>query len=139
MANYPQYSYSQSDVSIYRTDAYGGANDDVASTEKFSSDISLESNIGATVDVRFTAIGGSPTDNFVINIYKRRNSSWDGTEEKIYSRSITQTGSEKTQPINLDLSLGAGHFRLGFKSAGATTSFDVYALYRSWRFTIATS
>lgn len=129
-------------VTMYQTDAYGGGDDDVGATEKFThasgesidllSDFNTEdSGISAAGIVKFIEAGGATgTDNFVINLYRRHNNSWTGNELPLRTTTVTNPGvasGDQEQPYEIGIAStdGPGHYRIGLKSAGSTNTFDV--------------
>jgi len=125
--------YDESDTKLYRTDGYSGTSADVNNTERYTNDIDLTVNTGAAVDFKFQ--GSGSTDDFVLSLYKRRNSVWDGNERALWSIIITSDGNEDCYHFTVDGSYGAGHFRFGMQSSGSTDTFEVDAEMRQWRST----
>ena len=125
--------YDETDTRLYKTDGYGGSNADVDNIERYTDDIDLTVATGTAVDFKFA--GSGSTDNFILYLYKRRNSIWDGNEIALWSVTITNDGSEDTYHFTIDESYGAGHFRFGMKSLGSTDTFEVDVEMRRWRST----
>lgn len=125
--------YDGEDTELYKTDGYSGSDADIDNTEKFTSDIDLTIQLGAVIDFKFDGTNG--TDNITFNLYKRRDSSWDGDEIALSTASDTNDGSEDIYTKTITESLGAGHYRFGMVSAGASTTFEMDAEMRTWRLT----
>ncbi len=146
MANYPEYEYDGSDTELYSTGAYSGSDADldntapVDNTDGYTSDIDLTQKIGIVIDFKFSEAGGAAgTDDLVLTLYKRRDSTWDGDEIAITSITVPNDGSEDIYSFTIDESFGAGYFRFALQSAGATNTFDINVDSRYYRYEIATS
>ena len=144
MATYSQYDYSGSDTELYQTNLYGGTDADldntvpVDDTDGYTSNIDLTTNIGAVIDFKFDSSG--TTDNLVLKLFKRRNSSWDGDEISISGDIIVESdGTEDIYSYTIDESWGAGHYRFSLQSSGATDTFDIDVQMRTYRYENADS
>ena len=125
------YLYDKSDIELYKTDGYGGSDTDVDATERFTDNINLTVSLGANIDIRFT--GSGRTDDLVLSLYERRDASWSGNEIAIWNTTVSSDGSESIYNFTIDGSYGAGHYRFGMKSSGATDTFEIDAEMRQWR------
>jgi hypothetical protein len=132
MARKQSIYYDSTDLDIYQTDGYSGSHTDVDNTERFTDDIDLTVNKGAVID--FTFDGDNATDDLTIKIYKRRDSSWTGNEIAWKSAlTVSNDGSEDLYTYTIPPDYGAGHYRFGLASAGATTTFEIDCSVRTWR------
>lgn len=142
-ANYPEWELDGTDTELYKTNLYSGSDADldntapVDATDGFTSDITLTQKLGCVIDLKFDASGS--TDDLVVKIYKRRESTWDGDEEPISQINYDNDGAETIVNLTLDESFGPGVFRLSMQSAGATDTFDIDVEGRYFRMEIATS
>jgi hypothetical protein len=140
MANYPEYEYAGSDTELYKTNLYTGSDSDldntapVDDTDGYTSNIDLTQNVGAIVDFKFT--GSGSTDDLVLKLFRRRDSSWDGDEIAIDTITVSNDGSEDIFSYHLK---GPGHYRFSMQSEGATDTFDIDVEMRTYRYEIATS
>lgn len=125
------YLYDKIDTELYKTDGYSGSDTDVDATERFTSDIDLTVNIGANVDFKFTGSGSA--DDLVLSLYERRDVNWGDGEIAIWSATVNNSGSESLYSFTIDSSYGAGHYRFGMKSSGATDTFEIDTEMRQWR------
>lgn len=143
MANYPEYEYGGSDTELYKTNLYGGSDADldntapVSDSDGYTSDIDLTQKVGCVIDFKFT--GSGSTDDLVLTLYKRRDSSWDGDEMAIGSWTVDNDGSEDIYPFTIDESFGPGHYRFAMQSSGGTDTFDIDVEARYYRYEIAAS
>lgn len=134
------YSYEDSDVELYSTNLYGGSDADldnsapVDDTDGFTSDIDLTTWVEATLDFKFDANGA--TDDLVLTVYKRRDSSWDYDEIAKIAITVPNDGSEDIFNLDLSPALGytAGHYRIAMQSAGGTDTFDIDVQMRRTRY-----
>ena len=125
------YEYEDSDSELYKTNLYSGGDADIAGTEVFTSDIDLTTYMGATVDFQFDASGN--TDDLILKLYRRRDSSWDDDEIAQHQVTVSSDGSEDIYTYTIDQ--GAGHFRFGMVRSGSTDTFDIDVEMRRWRVT----
>ena len=125
------YLYDKTDTELYRTDGYGGSDSDVDATESFTDSIDLAVNLGANIDFKFT--GSGSTDDLALSLYKRRDAGWSGSETAIWSTTVGNDGSESIYNVTINGSYGAGQYRFGMKSSGATDTFEIDAEMRQWR------
>jgi len=122
----------EAEEELYKTDGYGGTDADVASTEKFTSDIDLTDYIGAVIDFKFD--GDNGTDDLIISLYRRRDDSWDGDEIAIQTAStVTNDGSEDIHNEVLLESDGPGHYRFGMKAESTSTTFELEVMMCRYR------
>jgi hypothetical protein len=136
-----QYSYGASDEELYQTDLYGGTDADldnttpVDATDGYTSDIDLTTQIYATIDFRFDASG--TTDDLVLTLYGRRDSTWDGDEIETSAITVTSDGSEDIYSYELGphKGYGPGHYRFALQSSGATDTIDIDVQMRRTIFT----
>lgn len=144
MANYPEIEYDGSDTELYKTNLYGGSDADldntapVDDTDGYTSNIDLTQKVFITTDFKFT--GSGSTDNLVLKLFRRRDSSWDGDEIAIFEKTVSNDGSEDiySHVINANL-WGPGHYRYSMQSSGGVDTFDVDVETRYSRYEIATS
>ena len=137
------YSYGGSDEELYQTDGYGGSDADidndppVDATDGYTSDIDLTDNVEATVDFKFDSSG--TTDNLVLYVFKRRNSSWDGDEIALWTIEVSSDGSEDIYNVNISPAGGwsAGHYRFAMQSSGATDTFEIDVQMRRTKYVSA--
>ncbi len=125
------YLYDKTDSELYKTDGYSGDDTDVDATERFTDNIDLTVNLGANIDIKFT--GSGSTDDLVLTLYERRDANWGGSEIAIWNATVSSDGSESIYNFTIDSSYGAGHYRFGMKSSGATDTFEIDAEMRRWR------
>ena len=143
MANYPQRLYDGSDSELYSTNLYGGSDADldntapVDDTDGYTSNIDLTAQLGANIIFKFDANNG--TDNLVLKLFRRTDSSWDGDEIAIDEIEVDNDGSEDIFSYLINESFGAGHYRFSMQSSGGSTTFDIDVQMRTWRMEIATS
>ena len=143
MANYPEYEYDGSDSELYQTNLYGGTDADldntapVSATDGYTSDIDLTQKIWAVIDFKFDASG--TTDDLVLTLYKRRDSSWDGDEISVWSVTVDSDGSEDIYHMTIGPSFGPGHYRFAMQSSGGTDTFDIDVEVRYVRYEVATA
>ncbi|MDY6888148.1 MAG: hypothetical protein SVV88_11010 [Pseudomonadota bacterium] len=143
MANYPEYEYDGSDSELYQTNLYTGTDADldntapVDATDGYTSDIDLTQKTGCVIDFKFDSSG--TTDNLVLKLYRRRDSSWDGDEIAIDSITVTSDGTEDIFSYMINESHGPGHYRFSMQSSGATDTFDIDVQCRYYRYEIATA
>ena len=144
MANYPQLLYDIADTILYQTNLYGGSDADldntapVDDTDGFTQTIDLTSKTGINIDFKFTASGS--TDDLVLKLYRRHDSTWDGDEVLLRTIEISNDGTETIYNYIIDaLQDGPGFYRFSMQSAGGTDTIDISVDARYWRFEIATS
>ena len=144
MANYPQLLYDIADTILYQTNLYGGSDADldntapVDDTDGFTQTIDLTSKTGINIDFKFTASGS--TDDLVLKLYRRHDSTWNGAEVLLRTIEISNDGTETIYPFTIDaLQDSPGFYRFSMQSAGGTDTIDISVDARYWRFEIATS
>lgn len=126
--------WDTANTNIYKTDGYSGIHADVDDTERFTDDIDLTVLVGAEIDIKFD--GSDVTDDLLFNLYKRLDSSWTGAEIAWKTQiTIPSDGSEDIYHYTIPENYEPGHYRIGLTSAGSTTTFEVQADYRRWRWT----
>ena len=126
--------YDTGDRELYLTDGYSGTDTDIDNTERFGDDIDLTVNTEAAVDFKFD--GSDATDDLVLTIYKRRDSSWTGNEDSWRDAlTVANDGTETEYHYTITKECGAGHYRWGMKSAGSTTTFEMDSQVRTSRMT----
>ena len=120
-----------SEETIYKTDAFGGSDSDVGSTEVYTSGVDLETNgyIGAHVIIEADFVS-SPTDDLEVRFYGSLDgSNWD--DKPFYSFTI----SNDTDPCQVSVIItDVAHFRVGLKSSGETDTIDVQVKYKAWNY-----
>ena len=109
---------------LYSTDAYGGSDADIGSSEVFTGDVDLETNgyQGALLEVKGTFVA-SPTDDLEIRVYGSLDGNYSGNENPVLAYTLEKVdGGEnimQTVPI-----FTVPHFRVGLKSSGTTDTID---------------
>lgn len=128
------YDYDNQDTNIYKTSGYGGVYNTINDIERYTDDIDLSVYTGCGCDVKYLA--NNSTDDLVLSIYKRRDSSWTGNELS-WKQSITisNDGLAHEYHYTIPEEYRAGHYRLGIKSSSTNTTFDVMVNIRRWRYT----
>ena len=140
MPNYPQLSYDTSDTELYKTDAYSGTDADLDNTapvsyaDGYTSTINLTSKLGAIIDFKF--LGNNGTDDLVLKLYRRRDSTWNGGEILIDQKTIDNDGTEDIYSYVIN---SPGVYRFSMQSSGGSTTFDIDVECRYWRYIISTS
>ena len=125
-----------SSVSLYATSAYSGSDVAIDATERFSLVMSLQSLLGGELDFEGGEITGtSGTDNVLINVYKRDDSSFTGIEKRIQQISITNEGTDFLQPVDIiALINGPGYYRFGMiTDPSGTNTFKMSVTCNYWR------
>jgi len=126
--------YDAEDTVVYQTDEYGGSHTDIDATERFTDDIDL--TVDTEANVHFTFDGSDATDDLVLTLYKRNDSSWSDNEAGWKAAiTVTNAGTETEYHYTIPAAYGAGHYRFGIKSSGATTSFELEVAVRQSRIT----
>jgi len=134
------YSYGGVDEELYQTNLYGGSDADldntapVDDTDGYTPDIDLTDNMEANIDFKFDASGG--TDDLLLTLFARRDSSWDGDEIALFVITVPSDGSEDIYNLKLSPATGfpAGHYRIALQSAGGTDTFDIDVQMRRTKF-----
>ena len=109
---------------LYSTDAYGGTDADIGSSEVFTNDVDLETNgyQGAILLIKGTFVA-SPTDDLEIKVYGSLDGDYSGNENPVLAYTLEKVdGGEnvmQTVPI-----FTVPHFRIGLKSSGTTDTID---------------
>jgi hypothetical protein len=135
MPSYPQYQYDASSTILYRTDAYGGSDADVAATSVFTADIDLTQKLFAVCQLTFDASGS--TDDLQLALLRRLDSSWDGDELPLLTLTLDSDGSEDLWSMTIGPDCGPGHYRFRLASSGASDSFDIHFTARLARYELA--
>lgn len=115
---------------IYKTNLYGGADADIDGTEKFSSNVDLETDgyEGVHCDLKYDSSG--TTDNMIVNIY----GSLDGTN--FDSLALSTFIADKNGGVETRISFivkDLAQLRIGMKRDGSTDTFDVLLSVQRWR------
>lgn len=109
---------------LYATDAYGGTDADIGSTEVFTSAVDLATSgyQGAILVVKGTFVA-TPTDDLDINVYGSLDGTYNGNENPLLAYSLEKVdgGENITQPIPI---FTVPNFRIGLKSSGTTDTID---------------
>lgn len=123
--------YDTIETEIYKTNLYSGGNDDIDNGgDNFTDNIDLTVDLEANVDFKITPSGS--TDGLIIKLYKRRDETWDGAEQELWSTTLAASASEYIYNYTITRAHGAGHFRFLVDSAGATDTFDAdIAMHKS--------
>ena len=135
---FTEYEYDAADSELYQTNLYGGSDADLDNTAPVSDSDGYTSNIDLTqkdyciIDFKFT--GSGATDDLILKLFKRRNSTWDGDEIAIDEVNVANDGSEDIYPYTIGPSHGPGHYRFSLQSAGATDTFDIDSQCRYSRY-----
>ncbi len=135
------YNYAGADTELYRTNLYSGSDADldnsapVDAADGYTSDIDLTSNIFATIDFKFDASGA--TDDLVLKLFRRNDSTWDNDEIAIDEITVTSDGTEDIFSYAIGPSHGPGHYRFSLQSGGATDTFDIDVQMRRTSYTSA--
>ncbi len=122
--------FEDTDEELYQTNLTGGSDADIAGTELFTSNIDLTKETGAAIDFAFDASGA--TDDLVLALYKRRLSTWVGTEIAVWSATVDSDGTADIYHFDIDESYGAGYFRWGMVRSGVTDTFDINVQMRRY-------
>lgn len=115
--------FEDTDEELYQTNLTGGSDSDIAGTELFTSNIDLTQETGAAIDFAFDASGA--TDDLVLALYKRRLSTWTGTEIAVWSATVDSDGTADIYTFDIDATYGAGYFRFGMVRSGSSDTFDI--------------
>lgn len=130
--------YGGADVEAYKTDGYSGNDADVDNTERFTADVDLTVNTGAKLHFKFD--GTNATDDLILTIYNRNDAEWTGNEQAWKAAlTVANDGTETEYHYVIPPAYGAGHYRFGMKSEGATSTFEMEVNLRTWRITEAIS
>lgn len=126
--------YAKTNANVYQTNGYSGSDADVDDTERFTADMSLEVNRGVGIDFKYD--GSDATDDLILTLYKRIDSTWLGSEVA-WKAAITveNDGAEHVYHYTIPNNYQPGHYRFGMKSAGGTSTFEMDANVRTWRVT----
>ncbi len=125
------WTYGATDEELYQTDGNGGTNPDVDDTERYTNDIDLTEERGATITIKFD--GSDATDDLIISLYARQDDAWEDVEIALSSVTVASDGSEDIYTITITPAYGAGHYRIGMVRSGASTTFEIDAQMRRWR------
>ena len=109
---------------LYATDAYGGSDADVGSSEVYSTSVDLAANnyVGLIIYIYATFVA-SPTDDLEWKIYGFHSTSFDVDQVPQIQATITavDNGEKITQPIFIT---DVNAVRVGLKSSGSTDTID---------------
>jgi hypothetical protein len=123
------YNYGGSDEELYQTNLYSGSDADldntapVDDTDGYTSGIDLTSKIFAVIDFKFDASGA--TDDLILKLFRRNDSSWEGDEIAIDEITVSSDGTEDIFSYVIGPSHGPGHYRFSMQSGGASDTFDI--------------
>lgn len=132
MGFHTSYLYDRNDIQLYKTAGYGGSDADIDDVEHFGANIDLTVNSGAVVDIVFD--GSNDMDDLILGIYRRRDDDWQGVERAIGTPIVVSNdGTESIYNLAIGKSYGPGNYRIGMKSSGTNTTFDVLMQARSYR------
>jgi hypothetical protein len=116
---------------LYKTDGYGGSDVDIDGTERFSSDVDLETDghEGAHCHLKYDASG--TTDDLEIAVY----SSLDGTnyDDIAMTKFIADNNSGAETEISFVVK-DVAHFRAGLKRSGNTDIFEAHLTCQRWNY-----
>jgi hypothetical protein len=119
---------------LYKTDGYGGSDADIDGTERFSSDVDLESNghEGAQCHLKYDASG--TTDGLEVAVY----GSLDGTNYDDIA--MTKFTADNNGGAETEISFvvkDVAHFRVGLKRSGSTDTFEAHLTCQRWNYSSA--
>ena len=108
---------------FYQTNFYGGSDDDVADTMKYTDDIDLTEK--KMVKLSFRIKPTCATDDLILSLFTRHNENWTGFETRWKTAlTVENAGDEQIYSYIIPEAYGPGHYRWGMQS-GATTIFDI--------------
>lgn len=117
---------------IYQTNLYGGADADIAGTQLYTDNIDMSMVTDALVDFLFDA--SDATDDLLLYIYKRGDSTWVGTEIAWKSvLTVDNDGTSHTYHYTIPKDYRGGHYRFGMVRSGVTTTFDIQVTVHTFR------
>ena len=132
MGFHTSYLYDRNDIQLYKTAGYGGSDADIDDVEHFGANIDLTVNSGAVVDIVFD--GSNDMDDLILGIYRRRDDDWQGVERAIGTPiMVSNDGTESIYNLAIGKSYGPGNYRIGMRSSGTNTTFDILMQTRSYR------
>lgn len=126
-----QWLYDETDAVIFQSVGYGGVNGPLTATEQFTPTINLTEKKNAKLEFKFDATGA--TDNLTLSLYTSNDgdpAGWTGNEIAVWSTNIANDGNEHEYSFTIDDSWGAGYYRFGMQSAGATDTFQIQVAIR---------
>jgi len=114
---------------LYKTNLYGGSDADVDGTERFSTDVDLETDgyEGAHCHLMYDSSG--TTDDLEVAVY----ASLDGTNYD--DLSMFKFTADKNSGAETEMSFivkDVAHFRVGLKRSGSTDTYDVHLTCQRW-------
>jgi hypothetical protein len=117
---------------LYQSDGYGGSDADVDGTERFSSDVDLETagHEGAHCHLKYDASG--TTDDLEVAVY----GSLDGTNYDDIA--MTKFTADNNSGAETEISFvvkDVAHFRVGLKRSGSTDTFEAHLTCQRWNYT----
>lgn len=127
--------YDNTDTRLYQTSAFTGSDATVEATEVYTSSFDLTKRTVATIDLNISPVSGNSVDDFSLSFYRRRSDSLTIYDAAISTVTIANAGASVRYSTVLDKTDGPGWYRLGMKSAGSTTEFDVDIQMRTARLT----
>ena len=122
------------EANIYQTDGYTGSDADIDGTERFTSDIDLETSgyEGVQVHIKYDASG--TTDNLVCAVY----GSLDGTNYSDFPiKSIVFDNNAGVETEVSFILKDYQHFRIGFVRSGSTDTFELDCDVTYWKWNAA--
>lgn len=120
-------------ANAFSTSAYGGVIAAASNSELFSVNFDLETNGYEGTHIFINMTCGSSTDNCIISAYGSLDqSTYDSVAFWAQQFDNTDTASARASIIIRDML----NFRLGFKSVGATDTWDFDIDYQSWRWDV---
>ena len=131
-----RYSKELPTALIYQTPGFGGSNAvldnsaPVDGSDGFSGSVDLTANTYSRMTFEF--LGSGSTDDVLLRLYARNDSSWTGTEIAIDSVKISNNGSQDIYTYVINPSHGPGVFRFSLQSDGTTDTFDIEVMYTSY-------
>lgn len=128
-----RYFYAEADEELYRTDGYGGTDPDIDNiTPRFTSDIDLTANLGASVDFLFDGSGAA--GDLLLYLYKKNAGSWESGVIAIRDIAVTNDGTEHTYHFTIDESYGAGYYAFMMMSSPGCgdNPFEIDVQMRVW-------
>jgi hypothetical protein len=116
---------------LYQTDGYGGSDADVDGTERFSSDVDLETDGHEGVHCHLKYDASGTTDDLEVAIY----SSLDGTNyDDIAMHKFTADNNGGAETEISFVVKDIAHFRVGLKRSGSTDTFEAHLTCQRWNY-----
>ncbi len=126
-----RWSYDATDDVIFQSVGYGGVNGPLTATEQYIPTIDLSARKNAKLEFKFDATGN--TDQLTLSLYTSNDgdpAGWTGNEIAVWTGNVANDGAEHEYSFTIDDSWGAGYFRFGMQSAGATDTFQMQVSLR---------